>query len=331
MNSLSIRLDATEVQQVSALNFFINCNIYDSRKVLDQYFEIISDNSNELSKYLPYMSDYRHLGERTKSLASGRPKISFITSMFNAGAYLPSFLENIHSAAVNSNGEIILIDVNKHDNDEKIVLKYIKDNFLSKNLIRYVRLDKDPGLYKTWEHGINISNSDIITNANVDDKRSTSHTKILTEFLLNSSEYAGACGSIWGSREGPHERYSSVVNGEAWFYENQKFDIEFSDLWVMDGDLVKSRNIMHCIPVWRKKLHEKYGFFQEDIYGTSADWAFWLKCTKGGEIFRHINHVFGRYYINPNSHNRINDSSGSKELRIINEIIEYKQEKLIKQ
>lgn len=331
MNSLSVDLDSPELLQINALKYLIKNNLYKSKELLDQYFKLIEDNSYELNYYLPYRSDYKYFGLDQKSLSLAKPKISFITSMFNASAYLPSFLENIHSAAIHSEGEVIIIDVNSHDRDEIIVSKYIKDNNISKNLFRYIRLDKDPGLYKTWEYGINISKSEVISNANVDDKRSASHSQVLTEFLHSNQLYAGACGSIWGSQEGPYERYTSRVNGEIWYYDNDKEDIGFSDLWLKDGDLIKSRNIMHCIPVWRKSLHEKYGFFDENVYGTSADWAFWLKCTKSGEVFKHIRDVFGKYYINAKSHNRINDEAGRKELKIIKDFIGIDQINFIKQ
>jgi hypothetical protein len=42
-------------------------------------------------------------------------------------------------------------------------------------------------------------------------------------------------------------------------------------------------NIPHCMPVWRKAVHDKFGYFDEPRFGTFADWAFWLKVTKGGE------------------------------------------------
>ena len=331
MKSLGVDLDSSEFLQINLLKSIIESNKFNSKEILDKYFESIKNNRYEYDYYLPYLSDYLHLGKIIKPLASGRPIISFVTSMFNASAYLPSFLENIHSAAVNANGEVILIDVNSHTKDEEIIKKYLEENKISKNVIRYVRLDNDPGLYKTWEYGINISRSEIISNANVDDKRSASHSRVLSEFLINNEGYAGACGSIWGTPEGPYEPYTLRVNGELWYYDNTKNDINFSDLWVSSNGIIKSRNIMHCVPVWRKKLHEKYGFFDEEAYGTSADWAFWLKCTKAGEIFKHINEVFGKYYINQKSHNRINDVAGLKELKIIENLIGVVQHQVIKQ
>ena len=332
MKSLSFDLTSSELCQTTLIQHIIGENKFKSKELMDSYFEVIASNSYELSYYLPYVSDYKcqMIGEGFKS-KSIKPRVSFITSMFNAGMYLPSFLENIHCAAVCAQGEVILIDVNSHDEDEKIVRKFIKENGISDDLIRYERLNYDPGLYKTWEYAIDKSRSELISNANVDDKRSASHSKILTAYLTEKNNYAGACGSIWASTEGPDEKYTSRVNGEIWFYENQINEVNFDNLWLNESGNIKSRNIMHCIPIWRKKLHEKYGFFDEESYGTSADWAFWLKCTKSGEVFLHVRDVFGKYYINPKSHNRVHDINGIKEARIIKDFLSINQEKIIKQ
>lgn len=88
---------------------------------------------------------------------------------------------------------------------------------------------------------------------------------------------------------------------------------------------------MHCMPVWRKSLHERYGYFDEKTYGTSADWAFWLKCSKAGERFLFDDGAFGRYFLNPDSHNRRNDPDGRKELQIIKDYIGVSQAKVHKQ
>ena len=88
---------------------------------------------------------------------------------------------------------------------------------------------------------------------------------------------------------------------------------------------------MHCMPIWKKSLHEKYGYFDEEMYGTSADWAFWLECTKAGEIFLLHPLVQSQYYINEQSHNRIHDSEGVKEKKIISDYIGIIQDKFYQQ
>ena len=50
--------------------------------------------------------------------------------------------------------------------------------------------------------------------------------------------------------------------------------------------------------MWRKSLHEKYGWFSND-YKSGSDWDFWLRCGAGGAKMHLIEQVLGIYYKNP--------------------------------
>ena len=74
----------------------------------------------------------------------------------------------------------------------------------------------------------------------------------------------------------------------------------------MKDNELYSHNIPHCCPVWRKSLHNKFGYFNEKEYGTYADYEFWLRCMDDSTLFGFIPIVSVIYYINPNSHGRRN-------------------------
>ena len=57
-------------------------------------------------------------------------------------------------------------------------------------------------------------------------------------------------------------------------------------------------NSPHCMPLWKKDLHKKFGYFDES-YKTAADGDFWLRCAAGGAIIEMVNHPVGLYYENP--------------------------------
>ena len=59
--------------------------------------------------------------------------------------------------------------------------------------------------------------------------------------------------------------------------------------------------------------------------------AFWLECTRGGERFAFSPAALTMYLINETSHNRINDTDGEKELRIITDYLGSSQTEIIKQ
>ncbi len=57
--------------------------------------------------------------------------------------------------------------------------------------------------------------------------------------------------------------------------------------------------IAHCMPMWNRRLHEQLGPIREDLYGSSADWAFWLECLKINKVLSQAcNKPAGLYYVN---------------------------------
>ena len=59
-----------------------------------------------------------------------------------------------------------MIDANSPGKQEPCIRKYMKKH---SNII-YKRLDKDPGLYECWNAAIKMASSELLTNANLDDR-----------------------------------------------------------------------------------------------------------------------------------------------------------------
>jgi len=57
-------------------------------------------------------------------------------------------------------------------------------------------------------------------------------------------------------------------------------------------------NLPHNNPMWRKDIHEKYGYFNQ-YYKSAGDWDFWLRCSFGGSKFKKHSEILGVYYFNP--------------------------------
>ena len=57
-------------------------------------------------------------------------------------------------------------------------------------------------------------------------------------------------------------------------------------------------NLPHNNPMWKKELHDKYGYF-ETKYKSASDWEFWLRCAFGGATFKKYHSILGVYYFNP--------------------------------
>jgi hypothetical protein len=47
--------------------------------------------------------------------------------------------------------------------------------------------------------------------------------------------------------------------------------------------------------MWRKRLHEKVGFFDEVNHDFSDDWDLWLRAVKADCIFEKVDKIVGLY------------------------------------
>lgn len=293
------------------------------------------DNSN----FTPHLADVECLLKNDKTYQEQlqmnklqtKPTVSFITSIFKGEVFMKGFLSNIAASAVESNGRVLLIDANSPQNEQKIFDSFINDNKELTPYFEYIRLEKDPGLYNCWKLGIKRSKTEYVSNANLDDRRSPFQaTALLNALAKNRDKRAAASGMRANTAN--NANYYNVLDDQYWFTNGYDEDITFNNLFYTNQEgIVMSHNIMHCMPVWNKSLHEDYGFFDETKYGTSADWAFWLKCTKSGEKFLLVNKVYSQYFINESSHNRTNDADGQKENAIILDYIGINQSAFIQQ
>jgi GT2 family glycosyltransferase len=253
--------------------------------------------------------------------------ISIVTSVYQGKEFIQGFLENITKQTIFSQCELILIDGNSPENEGEIIEAFIRQNGFSN--IHYHRLNEDPGLYECWNIAIRQSRGQYITNANLDDRRSPLHLEILANHLENNPQISAVSSALVVTYQ-PNEDWNFFTPEAVWF-DGLSGEITFDDLYKYNDDIVVSRNTLHCMPLWKKDLHNKYGYFDESNYGTTADWEFWLRCSSQGEKYGIIGLPLGLYYLNPNSHNRRNDADGSLELRIINKYFSVNQEKVIKQ
>jgi hypothetical protein len=226
-------------------------------------------------------------------------KLTFITSMFKGDFWVKRFMENMVSLDYFEDTELIVFNANSPGNEDNVMFEYAEK---FENVI-YIKLDFDPGLYEIWNLGCKVARSELLSNANLDDrKRSnfiTEHLKYFDVFC-DVSVVSAPC---FISKK-PHEIPETIeVNEEKnplSFYTSRQI-YSFKDLFTikhLDGNrkIAVPRNIPHCMPVWRKKLHRNYGYFDESFGGPTADYEFWLRIAVQGEKFANINVPLGVYY-----------------------------------
>ena len=217
-----------------------------------------------------------------------KPKISLFTSLFKGSEHLRGFLEDIEGQTMFKECELVIIGANSPEKEEEeaILQPYLhKYRGHGNGLIRYLPLDYDPGVYAVWNLCIKECSSELLSNANVDDRKHPEHLEKHYEALQASPDVDLAYADIAVTYK-PNETFEK---NSAVFVQNFP---EYSFL-----NLLKC-NMPHNNPVWRRSIHEKNGFFREDMISAS-DFDMWLRAATNGSKFKRVDGVLSLYYKNP--------------------------------
>jgi len=208
------------------------------------------------------------------------PKISLITSMFKGEKYIEKFLNNITSQTVFDKCELIIIDAKSPENEFPIIEKYMKQY----SNIKYKRLENDPGIYGAWNVGIRMASGKYLTNANLDDIKSREQIEIMVNCLEKNPKIDLAYS----------ESYITALDNEA-YEKNSSEGKTYPIADFSDEAMVKC--LPGCMPVWRKSMHEKVGYFDES-FRHAGDHEMWLRSVRAGSKFKRISGTHGLYYMN---------------------------------
>ena len=211
-------------------------------------------------------------------------RITIITSVFDAGDLLEPFIENVLQQSVFYDCLWYLVCCNDSlTHSDELICHNLAAEYPDN--VRFYHLNPDPGIYGVWNYVVKQCDTEYITNANVDDRL---HPKCIERHVQVLDE-------------NPDIDLTYCYN-KCSFDTNKSFDdipdyaryptAEFSPKAMLRG------NLPHNHPVWRKSLHDRFGFFDTSLF-SAADWEFWLRCVVGGAKFRLIPETLGLYYWNP--------------------------------
>ena len=213
-------------------------------------------------------------------LISTSPRVSIITSVYNADKYIEGFLNNITKQTIFADCELILINAASPGNEYEIIKTYLKRY---KN-ITYIALGKDPGIYGVWNYALTVARADYITNANVDDRRNPESLEEQVAYLEQHPEIDLV--------------YSDYVTT---LVMNQDYPGDSNSLRAVMHDF-SAQHLFICFPgphpLWRKSIHAKYGLFDAS-FSSLGDLEMWNRAVSGGAVFKKLTGISGLYYDNP--------------------------------
>jgi glycosyltransferase involved in cell wall biosynthesis len=209
-------------------------------------------------------------------------KVSAIVSTYNSEIFIRGCLQDLVEQTLHQKGEleIVVIDSSSEQNEESIVREF---QAKYPNIV-YYRTPARETLYASWNRAIKMSRGTYITNANTDDRHRPDALEIMTKYLdlhpITSLVYA-------------NQLISTCVN-DTWATTKAH---QYLNWPPFDYKELERQCICGPQPMWRKSLHEKYGYFRSE-FTAAGDYEFWLRIGKT-ENFVHLPEILGIYYHNP--------------------------------
>lgn len=207
------------------------------------------------------------------------PEISILTTFKEGEKYIDNFMLNITNQTIFNNCELIIIDCNSPNNEKEIIEQYQKKH---KN-IKYIRLKENLKPTPCINMAIKNSKGKFLTFAMIDDVKS----KTCLEELLNHIKLEG-CDLVYGDTiitDEPNQNFEAFTGPEILSeHSRQEFSCE---------------NMIKCLPgpmpLWKKAIHDKIGFFDDIDQNYADDWEMWLRMVGSGSNFSKLNKIVGLY------------------------------------
>ncbi|MCA2719169.1 MULTISPECIES: glycosyltransferase [Microcystis] len=209
-------------------------------------------------------------------------KVSVIVSTYKSAEFIRGCLEDLVTQTLYEKGEVelIIIDSASPENEGEIIQEF-QENY--PNII-YQRTRERETLYRAWNRAIKLARGSYITNGNTDDRRCFNALEIMANYLDNNREislvYADQLITTL-----KNDTFATTPALKHWNWPNYSYQ------QMRQGCCVGSQ------PMWRKMLHDKYGYFQEN-FRCAGDYEFWLRIGSQGKKMALIPEILGLYYLN---------------------------------
>lgn len=253
-------------------------------------------------------------GDLAMSWQPVRHTVTLISSVFRGDEFLAGFLDNCAALEGYGNCEHLLIRAASPGNEHARLVEHVRQWPSAV----YLNLTEDPGLYDVWNLGARLATGRYLSNANIDDRRAPEQLTHLQAILDGQPGVSVASTAL---RVSTHKNLAWEDSADCRIV----FDAVGEQVYAVDGLFkwvgarLASRNLPHCMPLWRRSLHCLIGEFDEKRHGSSADWAFWLRAGRRGALFHISPQPLGLYLRDEGSYWRRDATNRDFDARIVEE------------
>lgn len=210
------------------------------------------------------------------------PILSAIVSTYASERFMRGCLDDLLAQTIADRMEIVVVDACSPQREGEIV----RELAASHPNVRYIRTGARETVYESWNRGIRNARGKYVTSANTDDRHRADGLERLVDALERDPGAALAYGDVAITlRENETFERASKIFSYSW--------PEFDRKLLFRADFVGPQ------PVWRRELHDRYGWFDPE-FRSAGDYEFFLRIAVH-ERFVHVPQILGLYLAAPNS------------------------------
>lgn len=213
-------------------------------------------------------------------------KVSALVSAYYCAGYLEERIANLADC------EIIVVC--KNNSPEYWIAKQYKD-------VKLIITPDVPTIGKAWNEAARLATGNYLVTANADDAFLPGGLEEMAR-VLDDNPQVGLVFSDVMRRDGANSVHWKRTN----FPEGE-----------VDADALREelsrRSFIGPMPMWRKELHEKLGYFDERMI-VSCDYDMWRRMAENGVGFWYIPRALGEYLYRDDSLEHRNIAAMRKEM-----------------
>lgn len=222
-------------------------------------------------------------------------RVSALVSTYASEKFLRGCIDDLLTQTLwqQNRLEIVVVNASSPQGEAYILRDYLRQGVP----LQIITSLREP-LSTSWNRAIRLSTGDYLTTANADDRHRPDALERLADVLDNNPNVGLAYADCY---------VTSTENAE-W---GKPYELSLEPPYGLGRlnwpDFDRQRLLRQCYmgpqPVWRRKLHEQFGLFDES-YPIAGDYEMWLRFAAFGVTFQRVPDVLGLFYWNPSQMGR---------------------------
>jgi GT2 family glycosyltransferase len=247
--------------------------------------------------------------QEERSISRKETLISALVPTYNAERFMRGLLEDLEAQTIADQLEIVIVDSNSPQNEQAIVKEFQQryDNIV------YVRTDEWENSHAGINRCIRLAKGKYVTLACTDDRHKPDAFERMAVVLEVRPDIALVYANCYIT---PFENETFENCTPVGVYRWTDFD----PFQLLYGCYIGPQ------PMWRRSLHNKYGYFDESLE-QAGDWDFWLRLAEH-ETFLHIDEFLGLYLYSPTGRQYRDSELTLREGRTVHQRYLYRETQL---